>query len=187
MIDVSRRLLLKAGMALGLGCGPGARDAAGQPDRAAARPQEGDLLVRSGDATKTPLTPRHIPSGAAQTAVWSMDPSDGMVRSGSRLNQVILLRLDPETLSAETRARAADGVVAYTSICTHTGCDVDDWEPAAGLLACPCHSSQFDPRDGAKVVDGPAPRPLAALPLKIVDGKLAVAQPFTAAITFEKG
>jgi Rieske Fe-S protein len=36
-------------------------------------------------------------------------------------------------------------------------------------------------------VDGPAPRPLPALPLKIVDGRLVVAQPFTAAIAFEKG
>jgi rieske iron-sulfur protein len=187
MIDFNRRVVLKAGMALGLGCGLGARDAAGQSDRATARPQEGDLLVRSGDATKTALTPREIMSGAAQTAVWPMDPSDGTVRSGSRLNQVILLRLDPDTLSPETRARSADGVVAYTSICTHTGCDVDDWDPGARLLACQCHSSQFDPRDGAKVVDGPAPRPLAALPLKIVEGKLAVAQPFTAPITFEKG
>jgi rieske iron-sulfur protein len=116
-----------------------------------------------------------------------MDPVDRTVRSGSRLNQVILVRLDPDTLSAETRARSADGVVAYTSICTHTGCDVDDWQPAERLLACQCHFSAFDPRDGAKVVDGPAPRPLPALPLKIVDGMLVVAQPFTAPIGFEKG
>jgi hypothetical protein len=67
MIDVSRRAVLKAGMTLGLGCGLGVRDAAGQTDRSAGRPQEGDLLVRSGDAKKTPLTPRDILSGAAQT------------------------------------------------------------------------------------------------------------------------
>jgi Rieske Fe-S protein len=100
---------------------------------------------------------------------------------------VILLRLEPDTLTSETRARAADGVVAYTSICTHTGCDVDDWQASERLLACQCHFSQFDPRDAAKVVDGPAPRPLPALPLKIVDGKLAVARPFTAPVAFEKG
>jgi len=116
-----------------------------------------------------------------------MDPADRVVRSASRLNQVILLRLEPESLTAETRARAADGVVAYSSICPHTGCDVDDWEPAARRLACQCHFSQFDPRDGAKVVDGPAPRPLPALPIRIADGVLVVAQPFTAPITFEKG
>jgi Rieske Fe-S protein len=36
----------------------------------------------------------------------------------------------------------------------------------------------YDPKEGAKVVSGPAPRRLPALPLKIADGKLAVAKPF---------
>ena len=147
----------------------------------------GDLFVKAGDATRTPLTPRDIPSGGPQTLAWPMDPVDRTVRSGSRLNQVILLRLDPDALSADTRARAADGIVAYTSICTHTGCDVDDWQPNERLLGCQCHFSLFDPKDGAKVVDGPAPRPLPALPLTIVDGLLVAAQPFTAQIGFEKG
>lgn len=173
---MNRRALLLAGFGLALG----------QADAASSRPKIGDLLVKAGDATKAPLTPQDIQSGAAQTLAWAMDP-DGAVRSGSRLNQLVLLRVDPDTLGPDTRARSADGVVAYSSICTHTGCDVDDWEPNARLLACQCHSSQFDPRDGAKVVDGPAPRPLPALPLKVVDGKLVVAQPFTAPIVFEKG
>ena len=177
MTDLDRRALLLAGIGLALG----------QTDAASARPRIGDLLVKAGDAGKTPLTPRDVAAGAAQMAAWAMDPVDRTVRSRSRLNQVILIRLDPDTLSPETKVRAADGVVAYSSICTHTGCDVDDWDPAARVLACQCHSSQFDPRDGAKVVDGPAPRPLPALPLTIVDGVLSVAQPFTAPIGFEKG
>ena len=174
---MNRRTLLMAGAGLVLG----------QADASSNRPRGGDFFVRPLDVSKTPLTPRDIAAGAPQIAAWPMDPVDGTVRSGSRLNQVILVRVDPAALGEETRAHAADGVVAYSSICTHTGCDVDDWDPAAKLLACQCHSSQFDPRDGAKVVDGPAPRPLPALPLKVVDGKLAAAQPFTAAITFEKG
>jgi Rieske Fe-S protein len=175
--QMSRRHAIMSGLALALG----------QNDGASSRPRAGDLLVKAGDATKTPLTPRDVQVGAAQTLAWPMDPSDGTVRSGSRLNQVILLHFDPETLSAETRARAADGVVAYTSICTHTGCDVDDWQPAERLVGCQCHSSVFDPKDGAKVVDGPAPRPLPALPLTIVEGKLVAARAFTAPIGFEKG
>ena len=47
------------------------------------------------------------------------------------------------------------------------------------MLECACHFSIFDPKDGGKVVDGPAPRVLPALPLKIVDGHLVVARPFT--------
>ena len=109
------------------------------------------------------------------------------VRSGSRLNQLLLLRVDPEKLTALTRTRAADGVIAYTAICTHTGCDVDDWLADEQLLSCPCHFSMFDPKDGGRVVEGPAPRMLPALPLKVVDAKLVVAKPFTAPVGFEKG
>jgi Rieske Fe-S protein len=187
MSDASRRVVLKAAIGFGLGLSIESRVDTWQDDTATARPQEGDLLVRSGDASKTPLAPRDILAGAAQTMAWAMGPVSRTVRSGSRLNQILLVRLDPEKLAAETRSRAADGVVAYTSICPHTGCDVDEWSAAEQLLSCPCHFSTFDPKDGGRVVDGPAPRMLPALPLKIVDGTLVVAKPFTARVTFEKG
>ena len=187
MIDASRRGVLKAGIILALRGGLGSRDAAAQDDRASVRPEEGDLLVKFGDASKTPLTPGDISVGAAQTMAWAMEPGSRTVRSGSRLNQILLLRLKPETLAADTRSRAADGVVAYSSICTHTGCDVDSWQTAEQVLSCPCHDSMFDPKDGGRVVDGPAPRVLPALPLTIADGKLVVAKRFTAPIGFEKG
>ena len=186
MVDSSRRAVLKAGVTLGLGFRVTSTLAA-QDDQTSVRPREGDLLVRLGDASKTPLTPNDIPLGAMQTMAWALDPADKIVRSGSRLNQLLLLRLDPETLTAETRSRAADGVVAYTAICTHNGCDIDDWLADQQQLSCACHSSTFDPKDAGKVVDGPAPRMLPALPLKVVDGKLVVARSFTARVGFEPG
>jgi rieske iron-sulfur protein len=184
---IERRAVLKAGIYLGLGVSLESRTPAGQDDGASARPKEGDFLIKSGDASKRPLTPEDIPIGAIQTMAWAMDPADQTVRSGSRLNQLLLLRFDPETLSVETRSRAAQGVVAYTSICTHTGCDVDDWLGDEQHVSCACHFSTFDPKDGGKVVEGPAPRMLPALPLKILDGKLVVAKPFTTPVGFEKG
>ena len=116
---------------------------------------------------------------------WSMDPTDRTVRSGSRFNRVMLVRFDPEKPSDETRSLSAGGVVAYTAICTHSGCEVADWLADEQLLYCSCHSSKFDPNDGARVVDGPAPRSLPALPLKTVQGRLTVAGPFTARVGFE--
>jgi Rieske Fe-S protein len=50
--------------------------------------------------------------------------------------------------------------------------------PKEQHFQCPCHQSEFDPRDGGKNVFGPAPRGLAALPLKISDGKLQAAGGF---------
>jgi rieske iron-sulfur protein len=176
-----------AGIGLGLGSGLRSGLSAEQDDQASVRPKEGDLLVKSGDSNKSPLTPGDIQRGAMQTLAWAMDPADRTVRSGTRLNQVLLLRLDPDRLTAETQSRAADGVVAYTVICTHNGCDIDDWLADEQILSCSCHSSSFDPKDGARVVDGPAPRALPALPLKIVDGTLVVAKPFTARVGFEGG
>jgi Rieske Fe-S protein len=149
------------------------------------RPREGDLLVKADDASLTPLAPDDIPADARQVVAWAMDPTDRTVRSGSRLNRLLLVRIALDAASPETRARAADGVVAYTAICTHTGCDVVEWLADDRLLYCPCHFSKFDPRDGARVLDGPAPRPLPALPLTVKEGKLVVAGPFTARVGFE--
>jgi rieske iron-sulfur protein len=179
-----RRAVLQAGIALGIElclCGK----AAAQDDAASQRPKEGDLFVKVGDTTFTPLRPADLPLGARQTMAWPMDPSNNSLRNGSRLNRVLLLRMDAEKLSPETKSRAANGVVAYTAICTHTGCEITEWIAEEQLLYCPCHESKFEPKDGAKVVDGPAPRMLPALPLKLVEGKLAVAKPFTAPVAFE--
>jgi Rieske Fe-S protein len=157
----------------------------GQDDAASARPREGDLLVRSADAEKQPLTAADLPAGARPVLAWAMDPSDGTVRSGSRLNRVLVVRLDPASLTPETRARSAEGIVAYTAICTHEGCEVDDWLAAEQILYCPCHGTKYDPKDNAKVVEGEAPRPLPALPLKLDDGRIVVAGAFTARIGFQ--
>jgi len=158
-----------------------------QDDPASIRPREGDRLIKSGDGSLTPLRPDDIPIGAGFTMAWAYDPAQKIARSGTRLNQLLLLRFDAAGLAAETRDRSAAGVVAYTSICTHSGCDVDTWLEKESHLFCSCHESKFDPRDAARVVDGPAPRPLPALPLTIVDGVLVVAKPFTAPVGFEKG
>jgi Rieske Fe-S protein len=116
---------------------------------------------------------------------WARDAATGTVRSGTRLNQLLVVRLDPATLRPETAARAPEGIAAYTAICTHQGCEVDDWLADEQLLHCACHSSTFDPRDGARVIEGEARRPLPALPLTIANGRLVVAAPFTSRVGFE--
>jgi len=155
-----------------------------QTDPARERPREGDLLVTVGAAAPQPLTTDNMPLGGKLTMAWPMDPESNTVRSGSRLNKVLLLRLDAEGLDPETKERSAEGIIAYSAVCTHTGCEVTTWHPDRQLLECPCHYSLYDPKEGAKVVGGPSPRRLPALPLRVVDARLVVAKPFTARAGF---
>ena len=150
----------------------------------AARPTAGDLLVKVGDEGATPLAPSEITS--TPTLAWPMMPDGRVVRSGSRLNRIVLVRVDSGGLSERTRTAAADGVVAYSAVCTHTGCEVGAFLGDEGALFCDCHQSKFNAVDRGQVLDGPAPRPLPALPLRIVDGRLEVAGPFTARPGFEQ-
>lgn len=83
---------------------------------------------------------------------------------------------------------ATRALVAYDGRCTHLGCTVG-WNPTLGAskdvadydgdganegrILCPCHQSQFDVHDlGTNVPGQPAPRPLAALRLRIEGGVL---------------
>ena len=146
---------------------------------ASERPKEGDFLVAVDSDKPDRLAPNDIPLGGPLLLAWPLDPATDTVRKDSRLNKVLLLRLDPATLVGSTIDRAADGVVAYSAICPHAGCEVNGWMADQQVLECSCHYSHYNPREGAAVIDGPATRALPALPLKVVEGKLAVAKPFT--------
>ena len=172
-MGASRRGVLAAASALILDIATGGARA----EPADERPKPGDLLVRlDGGAA---LTPTDIAADARPLAAWPMDPIGSVVRNGSRLNKVLVLRLDPQTLGDTAKERAADGVLAYSAICPHAGCEVTGWSVESKTIECPCHASHYDPRQAGAVIDGPTPRPLAGLPLKIVEGKLVVAKPFT--------
>jgi rieske iron-sulfur protein len=184
---VSRRVML-AGCIATPSCLRSAKARADEPvdpDRLQL-PQPGDQLVEAGnDAGTTPLKPDDIGSRDVVLA-WAFDPQKKIPRDGSRLNMLVLMRFDPATLSDAEKETAPDGVVAYSAVCTHQQCWVTDWLKSTQVLQCPCHQSQYDLRHGAKVVGGPAPRPLPALPLKLSNGVLNVAGPFTARIGGEQ-
>jgi rieske iron-sulfur protein len=189
-----RRIVLKTmlgfGLALPLLDAGGFRvdSAVAQPaDPKTVRPQEGDhFTFASGERAGQVITAEDLPVGGPQLIAYPMDPKTKIVKSGSRLNQVLLVRLGPEDLTEATRALSADGIVAYSAVCTHTGCDVTGWKAETKTFQCFCHFSVFDPKDGANVLDGPAPRRLAALPLKIADGVLMAAGGFKGRVGFQQ-
>jgi rieske iron-sulfur protein len=177
--DPARRTVLKTALGLGIGL-PLLDAAAAEPEAASARPQPGDRLVfLLGDKKGEPIKPDDLTVGGAQQMAFPMDPQTKTTRDGSRLNQLLVIRLDPAELTEETRANAAEGVVAYSAICTHQGCDVSQWKEDSKKLLCVCHGTEYDPKDRAKVTFGPAPRRLAMLPLKVEEGVLVVAGAFS--------
>jgi rieske iron-sulfur protein len=184
---MQRRGLLKGLCALGMGA-PGAAIAQqGNQAGASARPAKGDVLVYAyGDKADQIIRPAELEIAAKQVFAFPMDATSGIARSADRLNQVVVIRLNPDWLSDATRARAADGIVAYSGVCTHTGCDIELWDAATRRFQCPCHESQFDPGDGARVVGGPAPWQLAALPITLVDDTLVVTDGFQGSVGFQQ-
>ena len=78
----------------------------------------------------------------------------------------IILKFGPGQLKSPTVMNwTLDCIVAYSKICTHVGCPVALYEQTTHNILCPCHQSTFDATRGAKVIFGPAARPLPQLPL----------------------
>jgi len=181
--DHTRRSLLLTAIATGACLA--ARPAKSEDDKPGSdeRPQKGDLLVISeGERAGQVIKPDDLKLGGPPMNAWPKDPKTSVVRSGSRLNEILVIRLDPKDLDEDTRGRSADGVVAYSAVCTHAGCSITGWlkaeEGQQDIFKCFCHNSEFNPRESAQVVFGPAPRRLAALPMQITDGSLTVAAAF---------
>ncbi|MEQ4716437.1 Rieske 2Fe-2S domain-containing protein [Nonomuraea sp. B19D2] len=81
---------------------------------------------------------------------------------------LILIKFRPEEIKSGVRQNwTHDGIVAYSKICTHVGCPAALYEQNTHHILCPCHQSTFDAADGAKVIFGPAARPLPQLPITV--------------------
>lgn len=184
---LSRRDLLKSALGAGLTLPFVKVEISAAEDARKTRPQSGDLFVSSlGERLGQVITLQDLPTGGPPIIAYPLDPLTQTVRDGSRLNQVLLLHLQQEDLTEQTRTVAAEGVVGYSAICPHTGCNVTGWKEETKQLVCPCHASTFDPKDRARVASGPAPRPLAVLPLKLVEGKVTVAGAFSGRVGAEQ-
>ncbi len=150
------------------------------PGRAQAKPMAGDRLVEDdAEGTPKPLRVADLAPGKPLLA-FPFDAAKGEVRSDSRLNKIVLMRFAEADLNAETRARAAGGVVAFSAICTHQGCDVKTWLPKEQVLVCFCHSTKFLLLEGGSVASGPALRSLPFLPLSLDGDQLVIAGAFSA-------
>ncbi|GAA4154461.1 Rieske 2Fe-2S domain-containing protein [Gryllotalpicola daejeonensis] len=129
--------------------------------------------------------PTGIPIKASDVTIGSVFHviPEGLNDKEDMLNQkamaaVLLMRLKPEELhvSPERKDWNYHGIVAYSKICTHVGCPVALYEQQTHHLLCPCHQSQFDITHEARVIFGPAGRPLPQLPITVDDEGYLVAR-----------
>ena len=146
-----RKILLLAGASTLLCCGVSSGLTA-----ADALPKSGintgDLLVTTADNSGTPLKASDIKVGGKPLLVYPFDIDTKKPRSESRLNKLLLVRVSPKDLSEDARARSVDGVLAFSAVCTHQGCDVTEWKASEKTLLCFCHSSQFNPVNNGAVI-----------------------------------
>ena len=128
----TRRSLLLTALATGA-CPAAVSSTAAEEDQPGSdeRPQKGDLLVLSeGDHEGEVIRPSDLTLSGPPVHAWPKDPKTSVIRKGSRLNEILVIKLDPGELDEETRSRSADGIVAYSVICTHAGFPVSEWVKA---------------------------------------------------------
>ena len=143
-------------------------------------PSAGDRLVEEdAEGAPSPLRAVDLPYGKPVLA-FPLDTARNALRDETRLNKVLLIRFLESDLAPEVRARAANGVLAFSSVCTHQGCDIKTWSAKEQVALCFCHSSKFRLLEEGVVAGGPATRPLPTLPLRMDGDFLAVAGGFSA-------
>jgi len=136
----------------------------------------------SGAASTPPATPSTVSSTAPtlSSAAPTVSSTASGAPAGAGAGAAALATLAAIPVGSAVAAKDAAGkpivvaqpaagrAAAFSAICTHLGCTV---APAGKELHCPCHGSVFDAATGT-VVHGPAPAPLAAVPVHVRDGKV---------------
>ena len=187
---IGRRPLIKRtlGAALGLvGLGPiiMLRDLGPLPEKELEKTswKAGTRLVT--DPGDRPIKASELEVGAVVQTLPEVDHPEHRSLNDIAKDPVLLIRLRPEdfNLDAERLSWTYEGIIAFSKICSHMGCAVALYEQQTKHLLCPCHQSTFDVTRAAKVIFGPAARPLPQLAITVdSEGYLIAKQPFTEAV-----
>ena len=136
------------------------------------------LVTDPGDR---PIRPEDLEVGAVAQTLPAVAPGTHRKLSDIAKDAVLLIRLRPEefNLDAERLSWTHEGIIAFSKICSHMGCAVALYEQQTKHLLCPCHQSTFDVTRAAKVIFGPAARPLPQLAITVdSEGYLVAQNPF---------
>jgi ubiquinol-cytochrome c reductase iron-sulfur subunit len=140
------------------------------------------LLTDPGDR---PIRPSDLEVGAVAQVLPALPEGQKRTLNDIAKDALLLIRIRPEefNLSAERFSWTYQGIIAFSKICSHMGCAVALYEQNTKHLLCPCHQSTFDVTRAAKVIFGPAARPLPQLPIGVdSEGYLIATAPFNEAV-----
>jgi Rieske Fe-S protein len=102
-----------------------------------------------------------------QLAALAPSSANGSIGSTAQARNSARDFLNPRDGQASLLIRLPDGTfVAYEKACTHKGVYVE-YDQMSHQLVCPAHGAIFDPAQRGQVLQGPAPRALPAVALKI--------------------
>jgi ubiquinol-cytochrome c reductase iron-sulfur subunit len=135
------------------------------------------------DVTLRPIKPADLVVGQLVNAAPAnlaplQEESPVEYQNAKAKSAVIMVRIPPADIQVPPGREnwGIDGILCYSKICTHVGCPISLYEQTTHHVLCPCHQSTFDLADGAKVIFGPAARPLPQLPLAVDAEGYIVAQ-----------
>jgi ubiquinol-cytochrome c reductase iron-sulfur subunit len=137
------------------------------------------LVTDPGDR---PIRAEDLEVGAVAQTLPELAQGEERTLNNIGKDAVLLIRLRPEefNLTAERLSWTHEGIIAFSKICSHMGCAVALYEQQTKHLLCPCHQSTFDVTRAAKVIFGPAARPLPQLNISVdAEGYLVARAPFT--------
>ena len=137
------------------------------------------------DPGNRPILASDLEVGSVVQTLPEVAPDTHRPLSDIAKDPVLLIRLRPEefNLTPEKLAMTHDGIIAFSKICSHMGCAVALYEQTTKHLLCPCHQSTFDVTQAAKVIFGPAARPLPQLDITVdKEGYLIARAPFNEAV-----
>jgi thiosulfate dehydrogenase [quinone] large subunit len=126
-----------------------------------------------GTSSTTTTTPSTTTSPGNANSPSTTAPTSGVeISSTSAISVGDALAFTDQTqgIPAFCVHKSADEFVAFSAICTHAGCTVG-FDRSATEFVCPCHGSVYNALTGA-VIQGPAPLPLPAISVKVVDGTI---------------
>jgi len=138
----------------------------------------GDVLVNArGAKADQPITMSELAEGQMVLAF----PMDQQTQTVKREAKALIALVRLGKVSAAKAKSAINGLVAFSALCPHQGCPVEkigEVGSRKGKLICNCHGSYFDPLNSGKLVEGPAPRGLAVLPIRLEGERILAAGDF---------